>query len=1005
MIVECPSDVELESFVEHRSHARGAPSGRSSLLSHHIETCPRCRARMEVFSKDHVLMAALADAYVVNQATMEAPPEKREKPSLGPPRIPGYGIESEIHRGGQGVVYRALQRSTKRTVALKVLLRGAGASIRQRQRFSREIDLASSLRHPNIVTIFDGGAAPDGNLYCAMEFVEGEPLDEFLRARRGLQRGDDPAALREVLVQFEKVCAAVHHAHEHGVIHRDLKPGNIVVDSAGEPRVLDFGLAKIADPERVAQTSLMTMTGEFMGTLAYASPEQTKGDPALIDARSDVYSLGVILYEMLTGRPPYRVMGAMADALRAISEDEPVPPSSWYRGEERISVPASFAALKVDDEIETIVLKALSKEKARRYQTAEELRGDIESYLKGEAIAAKRDSLGYVLRKKAWKRRVGIAAFAVALVVSVGYLVLWDEKKGLQGERIGLQQELRVTSLDKERYAARLAYEERLLFMAGAARDVQLPPADVSQIDRDATIQICTKPTLELLNPLRTASGERLVCSFLFESFFRATKTDELIPNDHLIERLDEDPDQRTKTITLREGLRWHDGKPLSSADVVFSWKQTISEAVKSSKSQVASNLGEVKEVDARTVRIRVKDDAIATWRLSANFDLVPKHLFERKIEEYPSLMEGDYYRELHRHPVGCGPFKFVEWNGNRIVLERWDDYGRSKDRPLFRRLVVHAISDAKEQLAAIESGTLDMGILTQDQYRDSVFGERFKRAAKSSKSRSSIYTAIVWNCNAELGLFHEAEVRKALCHAIDVEHLIAVATNNLATPAFGPWDNDTPFFDPNSARFRYNRDLAERMLDKAGWKKDKDGRRYREVNDGLGGTMRRPFEFKLVAYALEPTSAKAAELCIRDLAAVGVTAELVAMDNSAAYIKRYMKGDFGGCMVAMGASVDPERDREVFETGGIKNFSHYSNPRVDELFEKGAGLTKADARARVYRDIHKIIYEDQPAAFLFHNPYLFAVSHRVEGVEFGDRNGPFLFHPGFGTWWVKANP
>ena len=264
--------------------------------------------------------------------------------------IEGYEILGELHRGGQGVVYKAIQKATKRTVALKLMLQGPYASPHQRLRFEREVDLVASLQHPNIITVYDSGVSRD-RLFFAMEYVDGQPLDRFMQSvgRTNCQASSVPPAmsLTDTLRLFHRICAAVSYAHRRGVMHRDLKPSNILVDSAGEPHVLDFGLAKLVadDPAE----GKLTATGEFLGTLAYASPEQARGDPRLINVRSDVYSLGVILFEMLTGTYPYSVHGSLSNVLRQITEAEPRTSVEWWRN--------------VDPEVETIVLTA-SRERA-----------------------------------------------------------------------------------------------------------------------------------------------------------------------------------------------------------------------------------------------------------------------------------------------------------------------------------------------------------------------------------------------------------------------------------------------------------------------------------------------------------------------------------------------------------------------------------------------------------------------------------------------------------------
>lgn len=294
--------------------------------------------------------------------------------------VPGYTLTREIHRGGQGVVYEAIQQSTKRKVALKVMQEGPFAAQRDRARFAREIEVLAQLKHPNIVTIHDSGTAA-GHVYFVMDYIAGQSLDRWMTAA--------PRSMEAVLRLFHRICVAVNAAHLRGVVHRDLKPGNIRVDADGEPHILDFGLAKVSAGQVTgdSEPQVMTMTGQFMGSLPWASPEQAEAVPGRIDPRTDVYALGVILYQMLTGRFPYEVVGNLRDVLNNILQAEPTRPSAIRR--------------EISPDVETIVLRCLQKDRNRRYQTAGELARDIERFLAGEPIAARRDSTWYLLRIRA----------------------------------------------------------------------------------------------------------------------------------------------------------------------------------------------------------------------------------------------------------------------------------------------------------------------------------------------------------------------------------------------------------------------------------------------------------------------------------------------------------------------------------------------------------------------------------------------------------------------------
>ncbi len=312
----------------------------------------------------------------------------------------GYDIHEQLPVGGQAVVYKATQKATKRTVALKVLLQGPHASMRAQYRFEREVDLAASLQHPNIVTIYDSGIAK-GQYYFAMQYVEGKPLDEYVESEK--------LSVRRIMVLFEKVCSGVAYAHQRGVMHRDLKPGNILVDADGEPHILDFGLAKLTDgSEQTSPEMAMTsIPGKVIGTLAFMSPEQASAQPDKIDVRTDVYSIGIILYKILTDCFPYDVSGSMLAILRTIQEAEPTRPSKIKS--------------RLNSEVEAIILKSLEKEPARRYQSAAHLQQDIDCWLKGMPISARADSSIYLLRKIITRHYYTSAVVALLLVILFGF--------------------------------------------------------------------------------------------------------------------------------------------------------------------------------------------------------------------------------------------------------------------------------------------------------------------------------------------------------------------------------------------------------------------------------------------------------------------------------------------------------------------------------------------------------------------------------------------------------
>jgi tetratricopeptide (TPR) repeat protein/predicted Ser/Thr protein kinase len=317
-------------------------------------------------------------------------------------RIGQFEILELLGRGGMGVVYRARQQHPRRDVALKIVPGGAFVDAHRLRLFQREIQLLARLQHPGIAAIHEAGCTEDGQHFFAMELVDGVPLNEHLR------RAQPP--LSERLELFRRICEAIHYAHQRGVIHRDLKPSNILITRDGLPKVLDFGLAKITEAD-LSLTASATEAGRIQGTLAYMSPEQAQGRPEDIDLRTDVYALGVVLYELLTHRLPYDVGGcSMAEAIRRICDDAPEMPSSIDR------------VLRGD--LDTIVAKALEKDPQRRYSSAAALADDVVRFLHNEPIQARPPSAWYQMRKFASRHKLPALLTAVFLVVIVAAAIV-----------------------------------------------------------------------------------------------------------------------------------------------------------------------------------------------------------------------------------------------------------------------------------------------------------------------------------------------------------------------------------------------------------------------------------------------------------------------------------------------------------------------------------------------------------------------------------------------------
>ena len=385
----CPELPELEAYA-----SGSASDEESRALREHVSECADCRALLDEVS-DNLEVESRARAL---RRRLDAPDES------APESIAGFRILHELGRGGMGVVYLAEQDHPRRQVALKVLRPGA-ASPALLRRFEHEANLLGRLQHPGIAQIHEAGV--DGTRpYLAMEHVHGRRLDEHVQAHA--------LDSRQRLRLLARICDAVHHAHVHGVIHRDLKPGNILVvedeqspgAEAGTPKILDFGVARATESD-LQTMSRQTEVGQLLGTLPFMSPEQVEGNPTELDVRTDVYSLGVIAHVLLAGDLPYALRDrSVPEAARIIRDESPTALSR---------IDARFRG-----DVETIVSKALEKDPERRYQSASELAADIRRFLADEPIVARPPSAGYQLRKFARRNRTLVAAAAVLLIVLVG---------------------------------------------------------------------------------------------------------------------------------------------------------------------------------------------------------------------------------------------------------------------------------------------------------------------------------------------------------------------------------------------------------------------------------------------------------------------------------------------------------------------------------------------------------------------------------------------------------
>jgi peptide/nickel transport system substrate-binding protein len=524
----------------------------------------------------------------------------------------------------------------------------------------------------------------------------------------------------------------------------------------------------------------------------------------------------------------------------------------------------------------------------------------------------------------------------------------------------------------------------------------QPAPADGTGVDWDATVYRALQGNPHTLSPIFRSS--------LYEFYIAELLSPPLVVWDEqmrwrvhpdLVESYEESDDHTTATVKLKPGLKWHDGRPLTAEDVVFSWRAILDERVPIRVMRVGTDqIAECKALDSRTIRFTYKEPS-AVSRENLGFSIVARHVYEPGQHDDPTLRDSDYFNRVHRNPIGYGPYRFVEWVDNdRIVLERWDDYaGR---RPYIKRVVFRIVPDANSALMMLKKGELDEMPLQADQFAAASADELFGRAAVRAFAPRWDYVYVGWNQDGSNPFFDDAQVRRAMTLATNVPLMIESIYHNLVTPCLGIYHPDHWAFDTRVKRITYSTQQAAKTLDDAGWLvSDEDGWRYK---DGV------KFEFTMLLAQGSEAGPPVAAILQEDLRSIGVAMNTQTLEW-ATFLQRIRGHDFHAYVGAWGMDPDPDSGWNIWRSDQYdsgRNYVGYSNPRVDALYEKARASFDHDFRRECYREIQRLIYADQPYTFLWHRASLWAFNKRLRGVRMSPR-GIGNFYPGMLDWWVPA--
>ncbi len=529
----------------------------------------------------------------------------------------------------------------------------------------------------------------------------------------------------------------------------------------------------------------------------------------------------------------------------------------------------------------------------------------------------------------------------------------------------------------------------------------QTPPEDLSLISTDETLRLRLLGSPNTLHPFYVGTHyEFTVVDVLYNGLFSFDKDMSWFVNEELVESYEVSDDYTTLIVKIKPGYTWHDGMPWTAHDIVYSWQQILDPDVPCLTHKPSTEpVTECVALDDYTVKF-VQAEPLATWMWNVYFPVIPKHIFEKDKENHPDLKTGEYYLKQSRFPVGSGPYKIIEWKENdKIVVERWEDYKGKK--PYFKRIVFKIVPDKNMGLLLFEKGQIDaIENLTAQQFARETNSETFKKVGHKVWGTQWLLGYIGYNMDGSNPFFQDKRVRYAMSHAMDVPKFLDKVFYNLATQSVGMYHKDSWMYNHQVVPLKYDLEKSKQYLDQAGWLVNpEDGWRYKQID---GENIR--FEFTLLLPQGSPVAPQLSAIFQQDLKKIGVDMKTRTLEWSA-FVEKIRKHEFQAETARWGTGTDPDTGWNLWRTDQYekgRNYVGYSNKRVDELFVLGRQEFDFEKRTKIYQEIHKILYEDQPYTWVFNEPILSALSNRIRGVQLSPR-GIYGFDPSIYQWWVPA--